>query len=51
MIKKIEVDLQCEIHIGCVLFRRLETEKRKQLTAIGRTAQLSSRLEQIASKG
>jgi class 3 adenylate cyclase len=49
--KKIDVDLKCGMHLGYVLFGLLETERRKQITVIGRTVNLASRLvEEIAIK-
>lgn len=48
--KLIEVDLKCGIHTGYVFFGLLETERRKQITVIGHTVNLSSRLEKIATK-
>lgn len=46
--KRIQINLKCGIHTGYAFFGLLETERRKQITAIGHTANFASRLEHIA---
>jgi class 3 adenylate cyclase len=48
--KQIAIELKCGMHVGYVFFGLLETESRKQITVIGRNANLSSRLEGIAKQ-
>lgn len=46
--KQIKINLKCGIHSGYVFFGLLETERRKQITVIGHTANFASRLEHAA---
>lgn len=46
--KNISIDVKCGIHTGSVLFGLLETNSRSQVTIVGSTVNLSSRLESIA---
>lgn len=46
--KEIGLNLKCGIHTGYVFFGLLETERRKQITALGRNVNFASRLEHFA---
>jgi class 3 adenylate cyclase len=46
--KNIGIDVKCGIHTGSVLFGLLDTGSRSQITIIGSTVNLASRLESIA---
>jgi len=44
-VRKIKINLKCGIHTGYIFFGLLETERRKQITALGRNVNFASRLE------
>jgi class 3 adenylate cyclase len=46
--KNIGIDVKCGIHTGSVLFGLLDTGSRSQITIMGSTVNLASRLESIA---